>query len=146
MSSLRKTVMRLRQQAQGALEEGSDPLRASLECDARTLLTQLDAGELDAGVALYAGSFLAGLHLPDWSVELEEWIYATREFIASRVRGALLTLGERQAARAEFGSGATLAERACWLEGAPDPDPEEFLRLGTLLAAGQSPLLGRLRS
>ena len=70
MSSLRKTVMRLRQQAQGALEEGSDPLRASFECDARTLLTQLDAGELDAGVALHAGSFLAGLHLPDWSTAI----------------------------------------------------------------------------
>jgi predicted ATPase len=61
------------------------------------------------------------------------------------VRSALLTLAEREASRSDFTSAAQLAERACWLEGAPDPEPEEFLRLGALFTAGQSPFLGRLR-
>ncbi len=145
MNSLRTTLKRLRHEAPGTLESDGDPLRASVECDAQTLLSNLDAGELELGTGRYAGPFLAGVQLPDWSVELEEWVYATREFIASRVRGALLTLAERDAARGEFGAAAKLAEKACWLEGAPDPEPEEFVRFGALFAAGQSPLIGRLR-
>jgi predicted ATPase len=144
MNSLRTTLKRLRQEVPGALESEGDPLRVALVCDAQTLLSTLDAGELEQGAQLYAGPFLAGVHLPDWGVELEEWVYATREFVASRVRGALLTLAERAAQRDGFEAGARLAERACWLEGAPDPEPEEFARMGTLLAAGDSPLLVRL--
>ncbi len=145
MSSLRTTIKRLRQEAPGALETDGDPLRSSVECDAQRLLSNLEAGKLESCVEHYTGSFLAGIHLPDWSNELEEWVYTTREFIASRVRGAMLTLAEREASRSEFTIAATLAERACWLEGAPDPEPEEFIRFGTLFAAAQSPFLGRLR-
>jgi predicted ATPase/Tfp pilus assembly protein PilF len=145
MNSLRTTLKRLRQEVPGVLEADGDPLRASIECDAQRLLSNLESGELELATAHYTGSFMAGVHLPDWSTELEEWVYATREFIASRVRGALLTLAEREASRSDFTSAAQLAERACWLVGAPDPEPEEFLRLGALFAAGQSAFLGRLR-
>jgi predicted ATPase/DNA-binding SARP family transcriptional activator len=145
MNSLRTTLMRLRQEVPGVLEADGDPLRASVECDAQRLLSNLESGELELATAHYTGSFMAGVHLPDWSIELEEWVFTTREFIASRVRSALLTLAEREASRSDFTSAAQLAERACWLEGAPDPEPEEFLRLGALFTAGQSPFLGRLR-
>ena len=145
MSSLRTTLKRLRQEVPNTLESDGDTLCTSLECDARSLLAQLETGDLEACVQRYAGAFLAGLTLPDWSAELEEWVYATREFIASSVRGALLTLAERKAARAEFEAAGALAERACWLPGATDPEPEEFVRLGALLTAAQSPLMGRLR-
>jgi predicted ATPase len=145
MNSLRTTLKRLRQEVPGALEADGDPLRASVECDAQKLLSNLEAGELELATAHYTGSFMAGVYLPDWSIELEEWVYTTREFIASRVRGALLTLAEREASRSDFTSAAQLAERACWLAGAPDPEPEEFTRLGALFTAGQSPFMGRLR-
>jgi predicted ATPase/Tfp pilus assembly protein PilF len=145
MNSLRTTLKRLRQEVPGVLEADGDPLRSSVECDAQRLLSNLESGELELATTNYTGSFMAGVHLPDWSIELEEWVYTTREFIASRVRGALLTLAEREASRSDFTSAAQLAERACWLAGAPDPEPEEFLRLGALFTAGQSPFLGRLR-
>jgi predicted ATPase/DNA-binding SARP family transcriptional activator len=145
MNSLRTTLKRLRQEVPGVLEVDSDPLRVSVECDAQRLLSKLEAGELELATTHYTGSFMAGVHLPDWSVELEEWVYTTREFIASRVRGALLTLAERKASQHDFISAAQLAERACWLEGAPDPEPEDFMRLGALFTAGQSSFLGRLR-
>ena len=146
MNSLRTTLKRLRQDAPGALGAKGDTLEAVVECDAQVLLAQLEAGNLETAVNCYEGAFLAGLKLPDWSVELEEWVYATREFIASRVRGALLTLAERGATQANFSLAAMLAERACWLAGAPDPEPEEFVRLGVLFTAGQSSMVGRLRS
>ncbi|MBB6018581.1 ATP-binding protein [Deinococcus radiopugnans] len=145
LGSLRTTVRRLRQEAPGALETDGDRLRASVICDASHMLSHLDAGELEASVELYTGPFLAGVHLPDAGVQLEDWIFATREFLAAQVRGALLTLAERAAARGDFAAGATLAERACWLPGAADPEPEQFTRLLTVLMAGQSPLFGRLR-
>ena len=145
MSSLRTTLKRLRQEAPGTLEADGDPIKAVVECDAQALLAQLETGKLEEAVRCYEGAFLAGLVLPDWSVELEEWVYATREFIAARVRGALLTLAEREAARGEFVTASALAERACWLAGASDPEPEEFVRLGVLLSAVQSPMMGRLR-
>jgi len=145
LGSLRTTVRRLRQEAPGALEVDGDRLRTSVICDTASVLSHLDAGELEASVELYTGPFLAGVHLPDAGVELEDWIFATREFLGAQVREALLTLAEREAARGDFAAGATLAERACWLPGAADPEPEQFERLLTVLLAGQSPLFGRLR-
>ena len=145
MNSLRTTLKRLRHEAPGSLEVSGDALHARVPCDAAALFSALEAGDLEGGVRLYTGAFLEGIRLSDWNDELEEWVYSTRELIAVRVRAALLTLAEREAANRQFEVAATLAERACWLEGAPDPEPEEYARIGTLLIAGQSPLVGRVR-
>ncbi len=144
LASLRVTLSRLRHAVPGSIEEDGPLIKVTLNCDARILLSHLDAGDLEVGVGLYSGSFLSGLHLPDWGVELEEWVYATREYIASRVRAALLTLGERTAARGDFSEAAALGERALTLEAAPEPEVEQLVRLGTLLRAGESPLLAKL--
>ncbi|WP_407572961.1 tetratricopeptide repeat protein [Deinococcus altitudinis] len=144
LSSLRTTIRRLRSEAPDTLEVKRHLLRTTVMCDAQALLAHLDAHDLQAGVDLYTGAFLADVTLPDWSVELENWVYSTREFIAQRVRGALLTLAERQAAQGQFGPAAALAERAAWLPGAPDPEREDLSTLRLLLTAGKSPLLSRL--
>ncbi|MBB6018583.1 ATP-binding protein [Deinococcus radiopugnans] len=143
--SLRSTIRRLRQEAPGSLEQEGEFLRTAVHCDARDMLTWLDACELERGIGLYTGPFLAGLRRADWGVELEEWVYTTREYLASRVRSALLTLAEGQAATGSFGAAADLAERALELEGAAEPEAEEFGRLDCLLVAGHSPLVARLR-
>ncbi|AZI44398.1 NACHT domain-containing protein [Deinococcus psychrotolerans] len=143
--SLRSTLRRLRREAPGSLEPDGDFLRTALTCDAQALLTQLDAGELEQGAALYTGPFLAGLHSSDWGIELEEWVYSTREYLAARIRSALLTLAERQAANGSFVTAADLAERALNLDGAAEPESETFKRLDCLLVAGHSTLVTRLR-
>ncbi len=76
-----------------------------------------------------------------WKVrgaELEEWIYGTREYLASQVRRALIDVGEETAAGGEFKEAAAHAERAYLLSEAPPPDPEELMRLYSLLLAGDN--------
>ncbi len=94
---------------------------------------------------LYQGRFLDGLHLKDWGTELEEWVYGTREFIANRVRDALIKLAEGAANEREFSRAAELAERAYFLSGAAEPEPEELGRIHTLLVAGSSPRADEVR-
>ena len=146
LGSLRTTLTRLRHDAPGALVERAQRLSTGVTCDAGQLLQCLDSGDLIGGVALYSGPFLAGVHPPDWTEALEDWVYATRETIARRVRGGLLTLSEREAASGDFNAAASLAERACWLKGAPQPDAHEIARLDLLMTAGQSARLGQLRA
>ena len=145
LNSLAAALKQLRHYAPGVVE--SDPARVSstVSCDARTLLHVADAGD-DVGVLeLYRGSFLNGVHLPGWSVELEEWVYGTREFLAGRIRSAWLHRGEERAASGKFAEATGCAEKAYLLSGAPELEPEELTRIHTLLAAGDSPYLGKLR-
>ncbi|MBB6018582.1 LysR family substrate-binding domain-containing protein [Deinococcus radiopugnans] len=146
LGSLRTTLHRLRDEVPGAVQVDGTRLRATIACDAQHLLSRLDAGDLSGATALYTGAFLAGVHLPDWSEPLENWVYARRATIARRVRGSLLRLGEQAAAQGDFNAGADLAERACWLAGGPAPNIEELERLLLLLTAGQSVMLGQLQS
>ncbi|GAA4004425.1 hypothetical protein GCM10022631_14260 [Deinococcus rubellus] len=145
LGSLRTTLHRLRREVPGAVQTEGSRVRATLPCDVQRLLNCLDAGDLPGGVALYTGAFLAGVHLPDWSGLLEDWVYDRRAIIAQRVRRSLLTLGERAAARGEFAQAGSLAEQAYSLTGAPAPSGEALERLLLLLTAGQSVLLGQLR-
>jgi predicted ATPase/DNA-binding SARP family transcriptional activator len=144
--SLRITVMRLRQDAPDTLEATNDRLRALVPCDALELLSKLDAGDLEGGVGLYTGAFLSGLQPGGSSAELEEWVYATREFIAERTRTAQLTLAEREAARGAFEAATRRAEAALTLEGANEPRLEDLPRLYALLVAGDSSHAERVRA
>ncbi|MVN88248.1 tetratricopeptide repeat protein [Deinococcus sp. HMF7620] len=143
--SLRTAVQRLRRAVPEVLVVEDDRLSVRLDCDAREVLRHLDAGQHDQALELYMGPFLTGTRLQDLGVELEEWMYATREYLARRVRGALLTLAERTAGRGEISEAGALAERAAWLPGAPEPEAEDYQRLGLLLTAARSTRLGRLR-
>jgi predicted ATPase len=137
MHSLRVALTQLRQRAPGVLE-GDEQLSATVACDAKELLETLENGELEKAREAYKGPFLKGFYLEELSVELEEWIYATREFIAARVREGLLKLAEKKAAAGRASEAAKLAEEAYWLSGAPEPDPEHFSRVYRLLVAGGS--------
>ena len=144
MNSLSAALTRLRKSV-GVVE--ADEVRAwtQIEADAADLVRALGAGELDVALALYKGPFLHGTYLPDWSSELEEWVYAKREDVASRVRRGLLTLAEREAAQGQFAAAVRRAEAAHALEGAPEYEPEELTRLYLILQAGDSPLAARIR-
>ena len=145
MKSLSMTLSRLRNGAPGSVENDGARVWTGVETDAVTLLAKLESGELDEALALYRGPFLDGVYLPDWGVELEEWVYETREFLAERVREAFLSLAEGEAARNRLKVAVKHAEAAYKLAGAPPLDPVAVGRAYPLLLAGESLLAVQLR-
>ena len=136
--SLASEINRLRKGAASAIETDGDRVWSEIGSDAQTLVTTLEANDLDEGIKLYAGRFLDGVFLKDWSVELEEWVYGKRKALAGRMRQALLTVAEREAGDGDFKAAALRAERAYLLPGAPEPALDELRRLYTPLRAGES--------
>ena len=51
--------------------------------------------------------------MDDINLELEEWIYSTREFIAHRVRQALIRLGEQLLSK-DLSQAATIIASFVW--------------------------------
>ncbi len=125
----------------------ADEIRAWCEtqCDATQLLAAADDSDNERVVELYRGPFLEGVDPSTAGIEIEEWIYSTREALATRVRQALLSLGEDHAGVGEFQLGAELAQRAFALPGAPESMPDELERLFVLLKAGDHPEAAEVR-
>ena len=146
LNSLSAALSRLRKGAPGALE--ADELRVwpTLTSDVIDLLGALERGDAARALALYRGAFLEGIYLSDWSPELEEWVYASREGLAARVQHAALQLAEKGAAQGRFAEAAEHAEHAFTLPGAPESEPEELSRFYLLLQAGEHPLAAHLKT
>src|SRR5690606_25440758 len=88
LDSLRVALSQLRMAAPGVLHEVSSPgagatVATEVDCDAVDLLGALDASDSVQARELYAGEFLAGFYLKEMGAELEEWVLATREHLAS---------------------------------------------------------------
>lgn len=145
MTSLRMALSQVRKDIPGVLEMQKEMVSVKLEVDAVTLLKALERGEAEA-LSLYRGPFLFGFYLPDLGAELEEWTYATREFLAERVREVLLQQAETEAARGDFKAAAKHAEEAYTLAAAPTPEPDMLERLYPLLLAGDSLFADKLRN
>ena len=145
LNSLSVALTRLRKAAPGVVE--ADEVRAwsPLEADVTDVLAALAAGRAEQALALYGGPFLSGVYLPDWSAELEEWLYAKREDVAASLRRGLLRWAEGVAAQGKFAQAAEHAEAALKLAGAPEPEPEDLARLYQLLLAGDSPQAPELK-
>lgn len=143
--SLRQTLARLRGAGAGVIESDAQRVWTPLHGDAAAFLALLEVRDLEGAAALYGGAFLTGAPLPELGVELEEWVYATREFLAGALRGALLTLAEEASSLDDTGAATRYAERAYLTEGAPELEPEAFAPLYALLAAGGSPYAPALR-
>ena len=145
MNSLSAALTRLRKGLGGAVEADEVRAWADVDMDAAELVSALESGDLETALALYQGPFLHGAYLPDWSAELEEWVYAKREDLAGRVRRGMLALAENEAARGRFGAAMRQAEAAHALSGAPEVEPEDLTRLYLLLQAGGSHLAAPVR-
>ena len=137
-NSLSTALSQLRTEAPGSFRADHIQVETAIPVDATELLTCIDTGDLEEAVELYRGPFLRGVYLKDWSAELEEWMYGTREFIAGRVQEAHIKLAERDAASGEFEGAARRAETAYLLPGALEPASERLERLYTLMVAGGS--------
>ena len=136
--SLSTTLRRLRQESPTLVEFEGECVHTGVPCDASHLMTLLEAGQRQEGIASYGGPFLKGIDL-ELSSELEEWVYGTRELLAGRVRDAHLQLAGAYAHRGLFDEAARLAERAYCLAGAPEPEPEVLRQIHCLLLAGGNP-------
>lgn len=136
-TDLAMTLSRLRKGAPGVVASDDIRVWSQVDTDARKLFNHLERGEEENATTLYQGSFLAGAKLPNLSVELEEWVYSTREFLAGQVQGALLRLAEEKAKQEQFRAAAKGADAAYQVASA-DPEPETLGRLHTLMLAGNS--------
>jgi predicted ATPase/Tfp pilus assembly protein PilF len=137
-NSLRTVIKLFRQVNAELLESDEHTVKTTVENDFTRLQSIISERAVDNLSEVYKGEFLQGFSLPDWSSELEEWVYSTREFIAARVRGALLRVAEREAAKGKFLEAGQWAEKAYGLS--QDQDPEDLERLYPLLLAGDSAL------
>lgn len=140
MKSLTVALARLRKGAEGAVGADRQHVWSTVESDAATFLAHLERDAFQEGLALYQAPFVEGFYLPGLGLELEEWVYQTREFLAAHARKALLELARQDAAQAAFERAAKRAEAAYLLPSAPEPEPEELGLLHTLLCAGDSRL------
>jgi predicted ATPase/DNA-binding SARP family transcriptional activator len=138
MKSLSMTLTRLRQGAGDVIEADERRAWSTSPSDAGELLTALGSGAWERAAELYRGAFLDGVNLVDWGSELEEWVHATREYLAERVQHGLLELAEAAAGRQDFAAAAELAERAWRLPGAGPAEPAALRRIYGLLAAGRN--------
>lgn len=144
MKNLTVTLTRLRKGAPGAIEADDEHVWATITTDAEQFLAYLDEQQLPRALELYQGPFLQGLYLRNWSTELEEWVYHTREFLAGRACEASLQRADAAAARAHFLEAAKHAEHAYTLAGAPAPEPVTLVRMHTLMLAGGHPRVAEL--
>ncbi|HLU82129.1 MAG TPA: tetratricopeptide repeat protein [Trueperaceae bacterium] len=138
--NLTTTLGRLRQAVPGAIEADDVRVEGSVHTDVDALRERLAAGDLDGAMSLYRGSFLDGLDLPHWSVELEEWVYQQREAVAEELRAAILNRAKLEAGRGHLDAGAAWAATAVTLPGAAAPEPQLLHQLHTLLRAADHPL------
>jgi tetratricopeptide (TPR) repeat protein len=145
LNSLSRALSQFRKDAPGAVEADEQRVWTNVESDVQEFLNVLESKNYVRAIELYKGPFLDGAYLQDWGEELEEWIYQTREDLATRAQEALLQLAEDDAARGRFAESSKNAERAFELPGAPAPEPESLSRYYALLIAGNSPLATKVK-
>ncbi len=145
LNSLSRALSQFRKDAPGAVGADEQRVWTNLGSDVQDFLNALESKEFSKAVDLYKGPFLDGAYLQDWGEELEEWIYQTRESLATRAQEALLQLAEDDAARGRFAESSKNAERAFELSGASAPEPESLSRYYALLIAGNSPLAAKVK-
>jgi tetratricopeptide (TPR) repeat protein len=120
----------------GAVERLPGERIASLvPCDATELLRDFDAYRYDAVLRAYGGPFLDGIDVP-LGLDLETWLFATREAIARRVRAAAIHRARSHLAEGQHDEARRLAALAVHLRGAPELDVDEL--------ASSLPVLERL--
>ena len=136
---LASALKQLRRDAPGSIDADRTHVWSKVDSDAGGFLLAVEGREFREALSLYKGPLFDGVSMP-WGVELEEWVFETREAFARRARHAHLRLAELEAARGDFAAAARRAEAAHGLEVAPAYEPEELTRLYPLLQAGHSPL------
>ena len=102
-----------------------DRIASRVRCDATDLLADFDAYRYEAVLAAYDGPFLDGLDVA-LGVDLEDWLFASREAIARRVRSAALHRARAALAEGRLEDARQLALQAVSLRAAPELEMDEL--------------------
>lgn len=143
--SLSTTVSRLNGAHDGLVEVNGRTLTTAVECDAAEVLSLLDGGHYRAATDRYEGPFMHGLDL-SLPPELEDWVFDTRDYLARRVRVALLALVETAVADGDIGEAGRLAEAAVKVSEQSPLEAHELRALHHTLSLSESPLAARVAS
>lgn len=138
--SLSVALSQIRHHLPQAVHVDGFTLSTRLACDAVELKEAAADGDSGRVVELYGGPFLAGVDIPERGVELEEWLFLTRELLALRAQRAFVSEGERELAAGRHAYAARFAERAVSLgTDAVDADADLLRRLHRLLLVTDNP-------
>lgn len=102
-----------------------DRIASRVPCDATDLLADFDAYRYEAVLKAYEGPFLDGLDV-GLGLDLEDWLFATREAIARRVRSAALHRARAALAEGRLEDARQLALHAVSLRDAPELELDEL--------------------
>ncbi len=102
-----------------------DRIASRVPCDATELLADFDAYRYEAVLATYDGPFLDGLDV-ELGVDLEDWLFGTREAIARRVRSAALHRARSALAEGRLEDARQLAAYGLSLRSAPELEVDEL--------------------
>lgn len=121
-----------------------DRLASCVESDATALLRDFDAYRYDAVFERYAGPFLDGIDV-GLGLELEAWLFTTREAIARRVRSAGLHRARSAVGEGRWDDARRLVTGAMSLRGAPELEMDELAAVVPLVERLGLPEGGALR-
>jgi len=142
-NSLSRALSQLRKIS--PIEADKDRVWVNIETDVAAFLQACKANDYQKAIEFYKGTFAEGVFLSDWGVELEEWVYEKREYLAAKAQRAMLEQAEIEASHGRFGPAADLAERAYTLKGAAFIEPEDYANYYSLLIAGNHELAKKLK-
>lgn len=138
--NLTTVLSRLRKVNDALVLSDGNKLQSKLACDANALLQACEQQDDVTVTELHQERFLEGFYLKDIGTELEEWLYQTRETLATKVRYARLHVAEQKAKKSLFQDAAKEAEAAYLQAGAGEPTEADLERIYKLLLAGDSQL------
>lgn len=142
--SLTVALSQLRGAAPAVVAAEGTRIRADVECDAARLLDAAAEREWRQVVDAYQGPFLSGVEVGT-GIELEEWLYETREMLATCAQRGMMEVAERHMAAGDASAAARLTQRAIVLRADANAADERLLaRLHALAAATHNPGAARL--
>lgn len=119
------TSLRHLRRAQAVELLPDDRVACRVACDATDLLADFDAYRYEAVLGAYEGPFLDGLDVAV-GVDLEEWLFATREAIARRARTAAFQRSRAALVEGRLEDARQLAAQGLSLRAAPELEVDEL--------------------
>jgi predicted ATPase len=142
--SLATALRTLRLEAGDAIDAAGERVSTTITCDAGDLMTDFDAFRYADVVERYAGSFFEGIGL-DLGVELEEWLFVTREALARRCRAARFHRARAAFGRGDLEEARREADAGVGVRGAPELDETEIGTILPIMEGTGSALAGDVR-